>query len=301
MKKRIDNILLCMLWVLAVMLGACFWFKSMFGFNLLSGAHWRYLAYLQASNTHVASGFYISLVIIAIVLIGGMYIFMRPRMRRVKFADAPKQTPPTQQPTPQSPTQNALDNNASEIDILPATFQSAPPTPPSNAPSPMRPPRLTIPTARPNNYPAAPIATAPTPRDLSGTLRTVFEQAGYTVKSNPKIGPVKVSLLAIGANETLWVGATDVKTTDMRTAIDKLQNVFRDTLEDIEISVNGFVIGAPDAAVSEFQDILMFDTVDALAEYMRAHPNPPISDEEMANFDAYSAYISTVAEYIGKI
>lgn len=87
----------------------------------------------------------------------------------------------------------------------------------------------------------------------------------------------------------------------IRNAIDKLNQIFSDTLEDVYIAVNGFAINAPDAATTEFEDILMFPSTDALNEYMQEHQNPQPAPDEKENFDAYSEYIDTVIGYIGKL
>ena len=83
--------------------------------------------------------------------------------------------------------------------------------------------------------------------------------------------------------------------------IEKLEQIFADTLEDIYINVNGFVINAIDASTSEFQDILMFNSISELEDYINGVPNAPIPDDEKEDFEAYSQYIDTVINYIGKM
>ena len=73
------------------------------------------------------------------------------------------------------------------------------------------------------------------------------------------------------------------------------------SLEDVYINMTGVVIDAPDAATAEFDNILMFNDLDGLREYISAHPNAPLPDDDNGNFDAYSEYIDTVINYIGKI
>ena len=120
------------------------------------------------------------------------------------------------------------------------------------------------------------------------------------VKPAPRINGIQIALLAIGTNETLWIGGVGIKTTDMRTAIDRLQQIFSDTLDETYIDVTGFVIAAPDAATSEFTDILMFNSMSELREYMRDKSNPVLTDDD-GMFDAYSGYIDAVISHIGKI
>lgn len=129
----------------------------------------------------------------------------------------------------------------------------------------------------------------------------IFESAGYVIKPNPRINGIPISLVAIGTNENLWIGGVGIKTTDIRAAMDRFYQIFNDTLDEADININGFVIAAPDAAVSEFQDVLMFNTVSDLREYMRRYPNPPLPDDDDGMFDAYSQYIDAVINHIGKI
>lgn len=289
--------LLGLLWLLVVTLGACFWFNTMFGFNLFVGAHWQYLAYLQAAQTPVKPSFYISLVFISAIMICGLYVIMRPRFRKIRLPimriaarkkDAPVPDAPPAQP---APTQMVAPNMPARPPRLNAATLGGMPTMAGNSAA-----------QQPN---AARTATPPAPSGPSdieiAQITEIFKSAGYTTKNPPRINGNRMSLLAIGTNETLWLGAHGIATTDMRRAIDKLNDVFSDTLDDIYINVSGFVIGAPDAATAEFDDILMFNDVDGLREYITAHPNAPLPDDDNGNFDAYSEYIDTVINYIGKI
>ena len=108
-------------------------------------------------------------------------------------------------------------------------------------------------------------------------------------------------MFAIGTNETLWIGATGVSTTALQNAIDTVNQIFSDTLDDIIINVDGFIISAPDANAPGAPDILTFDNIDALRQYMNEHKNPPLGEDDNENFEAFSAYISTVIDYLGKI
>lgn len=311
MRNRIDTILLGLLWLLAATLGTSFWMNTRFGFNIFSAQHWQYLAYLQASHTPVQTLFYVSLTLALIIMVVGLYMLVRPRLRKIRIprrhvADTTKTSHPHRNLHLASTPQPA--STASTVDIIAGEPAPRPVAAPQTTPPPMRPPRLNIPTMNAIHVAPMPSNIAPTesvsPQNtahVSDALRKMFTDAGYVIKSNPKIGPVRPDLFAIGTNENLWIGAVGIKTTDMRTAVNRLAQVFSDTLDDIEININAFVIGAPDAATSEFQDILMFDSAAAVGEYIAAHPNPPLSDDDAGNFDAYSAYISTVIDYIGTI
>lgn len=290
MKKRIDYLLLEILWMLAVALGLGFWMTTRYAFNIFSGEHWKYLAELQARGAPVRGGFYVSLICGIIIMFGGMYLLVRPQLRKIKFPEikftrraATSETKPTLAPAPVAAT---------------ATPAPAPST------AMKRPPRPNVGFTSTNNAvniaPAAPVISAPrvasAPRDYP-EIRHIFESTGYTVKHASSINGFTPALFAIGADETLWLGGVDASTRDVRTAIDALQKVFTETLDDIEITVNGFAINAPDADTSEFQDILMFPDTDALREYMNAHKND-MSNEDSENFAAYSEYIDTVIKYV---
>ncbi len=302
MRNRIDNILLGILWVLAVTLGTSFWFNTQFGFNMFSDAHWQYLAYLQASQSHVRPMFYVSLAAAIFILIFGLYILMRPRRRKIRLGQKPIVADMNKKPV------NNTQTDASTIDIV-----AAEPTPKPATASPVidskRPPRLNLPpitNRAPQPHQSQPLGTTmlqpnTSPDANAAEIRKIFEDAGYLIKKNPQIGNTRPSLFAIGTNEVLWIGASNISTTDMRRAINKLSNIFTDTLDNIEININGFVINATDAATSEFQDILMFADVNALRDYMAGHHNPPLPPDDEGNFDAYSAYIGTVIDYIGKM
>ncbi len=345
MKNKFDRILLGILWVLAIALGVSFWFGSQYGFNLFSGAHWRHLAYMQASQSPIRMGFYLSLTVATVVMLVGLYLIVRPRFRKIRLPivqTAPK-APTSIAPQPQmanTPVKtitqapaikhtNTPNIPSTEI-TRPAqqthTAQPVPATPPPAPRAPYagtRPPRLNLginvntppatpPAPTPNIAPSVPITpppapiapvapSAPTTKKEYPEISEIFANAGYVIKKTPQIDNVPISLLAIGTGENMWIGAVGIRTTELRTVMDKMSQVFSDTLEDIYININGFVIAALDADTSEFQDILKFPTIDALREYIATVPNPPVPDDDDGNFAAYSEYIDTVITYIGKI
>ena len=319
MRIRFDNILLGILWMLAMTLGASFWFNTVYGFDIFSASHWQYLSYMQAGRTPVRIGFYISMVIIIFATIFGMYLVMRPRTRKIKLPIIKTSKTPDQQHINTVITNNNIQSkstiktsefqnpDSSTLDVLPSETQIPNNTQNKNAPNAdARPPRLVLPMPNRNYISTPPQQTQPSQNITQNSvqndrseLREIFESAGYVVKSAPQINGIQIALLAIGTNETLWIGGVGIKTTDMRTAIDRLQQIFSDTLDETYINVNGFVVNAPDAATSEFQDILMFNSISDLRQYMRGVPNPPLSPDDDGMFDAYSQYIDAVINHIG--
>lgn len=311
MKIRADNILLCILWLLAVTLGTSFWFNIAFGFDIFSASHWNYIASLQASRAPVKPGFYVSMAISIFLALFGLYVIVRPRFRKIKMPIMRIKNTNEQKIEKAEQNTDLKNSDASTLDVLPAEQQQMPkeenrPYAPSSA---SRPPRLVLPTlnnnfvSQPPAQPAsAPINQQPNVQEQDWSeVRNIFTSAGYTVKPNARVNGVQTALIAIGTNETMWLGCVGVKTTVVREIIEKFQQVFSDTLDETEIEINGFVIAAPDAATSEFQDILMFNSIGELREYMSDKQNPPLPADDDGMFDAYSQYIDAVITHIGKI
>ena len=283
-------------------LGTTFWFNTRFGFNLFSGAHWDYLATQQASRTPVSFWFYFSFVAATFITLFVLYLLIKPRRRHIKIS------------APQKPNTAPKTNpDASQINIIPGTVQHAPTTPvaPTAAPMPPRPPRLNIAPA--NTFaPATPMPTTMTPTIPATTttpsvqtkqdwpeIREIFSMAGYVIKPEPFINGKKMALLAIGTDEVLYLGAVGISTSQMQGCVNKLQQIFRDTLDDIEITVNAFVLNPTGTNADE--SILTFNSIDELRHYMNEHRNTPLNTDDAENFAAYSEYITTVIEYIGKL
>ncbi|MDE6570729.1 MAG: hypothetical protein K2L95_00715 [Alphaproteobacteria bacterium] len=310
MKKQIDYILLGTLWLLAATLGISFWFNTQFGFNIFSGAHWQYLGQLQASDTHVRPMFYISMVLAVIVTIAGLYLLMQPRLRRMRMPGFIRRI---------GNRRRNIDNidDAAQIVLPPAQTPAPTPTPIDNTP---RPPRLNIarvgtPGATQNAPTGAAASAMTTPAPTMGMaphgpvpqttinfddIKQIFESAGYTVKPSPRIAGIRPALFAIGADETLWMGSVGIEPGRLNAAMERLNSVFTDTLEDIVIRINGFVIDAR-GPVPDGANIHVFDSLDAVRTYMDAHRNRTMTDAERDDFGAYSEYIDTVSNYLNKV
>lgn len=308
MKNKLDNILLSILWLSAATLVTCFWFNIKFGFNIFSGAHWRHLAYMQATQTPVNTIFYISIITFIIVAISGLYLLLRPRHRKIILPihdTANHSNKPVKQSTEKNKEITALSARHPTPTTQPITHKI-----PETGLS--RPPRLNLGASLLNqteSFATSPTsAPAPSQKNLlahpitgSSEINEIFESAGYTLKKTPKIGSLQTSLIAIGTNETLWIGAVGVETSALQTAIDSVQQIFSDTLDDIEINVHGFIVSARDSSAPSAPNILIFDNTDTLRNYISKHPNTPPSADDIENFEAFSSYISTVIEYLGKM
>lgn len=310
MKKNFENILLGLLWLLAAALGTTFWFNTRFGFNLFSSAHWDYLATQQATRAPISFWFYFSFVAATFITLIVLHLLIKPRKRNIKITvphtPARPQTSPVQ-------TVASTSRDASQINIIPGTVQHTAPTPdmPPAPPLPPRPPRLNIAPA--NTY--APAVSQPsnsitttttfTPQPQQPTkqdwpeIREIFSMTGYVIKPEPFINGIKMALLAIGTDEVLYIGAVGISTSDMTACVNKMVGLFHDTLEEIEITVHAFILNPTDT--DNTSDILTFDSISSLRDYMNNHRNAPLAADDVENFTAYSEYITTVIEYIGKI
>lgn len=288
MRNKFDNFLLTFLWLTITTLVSCFWFNIKFGFNIFAQADWNYLAYMQATQQSINPLFYISLIISVFIAIFGLYMLIRPRRRKIKLKN-------DQNETPEIATSDAshAPNIFAHVYERPKRLNtqhilSVPTTPTNSA----------VQTVLPPNIPLT-APTEPVQKWDKKEIASIFESAGYTTKPTPKIQGLQTILFAIGTNETLWIGAADCEPAQLQKRIETIQQVFADTLEDIEIKINAFVLNS--VPLQSTPEILTFDKVETLREYITAHPNEPLSDEEKENFEAFSGYISTVIEYLGRI
>lgn len=304
MNRKFDNILLGMLWLIASTLGVCFWFNTKFGFDIFSRSHWQHLAYMQASQQPIQTSFYISLIVSVFIMIIVLHNLIRPRFRKIKF----KQTQPqssmiyvqkNSETKNQQPQQQMVVNKPAQIQ-------------PSSGPM-TRPPRLNIPqnTIRPPQNtthivapPVQPVMTpkntAPQTQPIINDLKKIFTTTGYTVTKNPTAPNTPISLVAIGSGEKLWIGGVGISVQQMQNVIGKLEQIFSDTLDEIIIDINGFIVSPNRSDNTPAGNILMFNTVQELYQYMSAHKNPT-TDTDPESIRAFETYINTVMDYIGKI
>lgn len=303
MSKQIERILICLLWLLAATLGTCFLLNTIFGFNMFSAQHWQYLAYLQAAQTPVRPAFYITFTCSVLVSLAVLYLLIRPRKAQyhhMEIDTTPDVQQPERNPEPIQPTEPAP-----TVDARPIT------------PTLQRPPRIGIAsstpimsqqplptTAQPQALNPTPSVVAPQPPVATSginfdELRDIFASTGYVVKRSPQIGNFKPAVLAIGTNETLWIGGVGIEQSVLATAMERLATIFSDTLDDIQINIFGFIIAPTGATLNT--DIQIFANTAQLRAYMESHKNtPPTDSGDKENFDAYSEYIDTVINYMDK-
>lgn len=323
MKKRFEIILLDGLWLSAIILFANFWFDIRFGFNIFSDSHWHYLAMKQLEPGRILPIFYISMGLFIAIGIIGLYFINKPRLRKIDF-NAKKE----------------IDQEKSEANnnTIPSLQPNAPdpsysPLPP--APTLPRPPKIIGPLhTLANKIPPATMNTATVEKiDIDGQLKELFETAGYVVKQPPKINGFRLNLWAVGMDETLYIGASDPHGGEITAAeggdskwhsqngdfaspvwlvnqaADKVRALFNETLDkEIQIKIKTFVVmnGAKIENRDSLEkiwnafDVNVFESINKLGEYLKDNKNREMGSEEQEDFDAYSDYIDTVANYFNK-
>ena len=305
MKKYLDRILLTVLCATTILLALTFWLNTKFGFNLFSAAHWHQLSVLQASKEPIYGAFYLSIGIAILMFIICLNIIYRPK--RIKI------TPPIAEQHPViQPEQTNTSIQKQIEDDKPTPPQTTPPEPDQTPTTPSaphlanpEPPRLHL--NLPKNM--AQIAAARYAEQKPNTsldhdkfdtdLDKIFSENQFLVKKKPTISGLKLNLFAIGANEVVWMGGVNCDLDKLKEAIARIENVFSETLEDIPITVNAFVIDTLKRYNSDSR-IHIFHTIDELNKYISENPGGEILDSGRSDFDAYSDYIDTVLTLLYK-
>lgn len=311
MKRNFDKILLGILWVVTVVLATTFWMNMRYGFNIFSSIHWKYLSELQATRTNIKPEFYISLVVAIVLALAGLYLIVRPRFRKIHFPTQPKiviQPEPQQPIIPQQPSQQPTVLQPNTPNVYNGPSALARPLSPIFMQTTQRQKQFVPPTQRLSTNPPtfaknaqpAPIQPNNIENPFSQEMSRIFESVGYIMKPCNHIEKLKNPIVALGYNQTLWIGASDAAVSDVIDAIQTIVALFEETLGDSanDINIRACVIAPTDATknvlVSTFGDIRQFET------FMTENPNTQPKDFDKELFDAISTYISTVTNYIGK-
>ncbi len=128
-------------------------------------------------------------------------------------------------------------------------------------------------------------------------LAEIFTNNGFTVKPSLKLSNFSTNLFAIGPDEVVWIGAVDADINKFRECIEKLKSIFIDTLEDIEINVNSFMLDTQNKYQSNDSSILLVKSVEELNKILAENPAVEIDENNSENFNAYSEYIDTIIQY----
>ena len=290
MKNKLEYILLSILLGMSVLLGLSFWLNTIFNFNIFCAAHWEEFAKLQATQTPISIGFYLSFAVAIFIFVVGIYFIHRSAFKIV--ATKPEETQPVPAPMQQK-------EKVSEPETKPVT----------PAISFDRPPRLNLPAnmaqiaqrsrTAPQNKTFQ--QTAPSENPYNKIISEIFSDAGFTIKPSPTMSGFVPNLFAIGNNEVVWIGGVDCDLEKMMTGIQKLDSVFKTTLEDIQININAFILDTLNRYDSTNTDLLIFKSIDELKAFINEHPADQIEDNEQETFDSYSEYIDTIIKYIKNV
>ena len=316
MKRKFEHFLLSILFGTSVLMALTFWLNINFGFNCLSVSHWAQLASLQATGAPINKDFYLSIGVGIIIFILGLYIINRPRFRKI---------PKMPQPVKNEPVASLAKPGTASLPPVPQPKQEQdiPESVPVQQPIEEKKEASDIPVAAPNGMPLVRPPKLKLPTNISKMAATQYQQQenelikqqqlekqnteivqiftdnNYIVKKNPTIGKLKTNLFAIGNNEKIWMGAIDCDIESMQSAVKQLQDIFTETLEDIEIHVNAFILDTL-GKYSATDNIEVFHTIAELNEFISKNPGDEIEDYEQDNFNAYSEYIDTVITMLYK-
>lgn len=311
MKKQLENFLLTLLVGTSVLLVLTFWLNTKFGFNLFSSEHWHELSILQASGEKIDNNFYISIGIALLVFIILLNVIYRPNHKKdaktINTLPVPiTQNQPIENSKPdiskQSEPESHIDTKNEEKTTEQTQHQKQ--TAPETTIALTRPPRLNLPKN------AAEIAAIQhnqiheqTPASQTDKydkeLEKIFSENSFLVKKQPTISGFKPNLFAIGVNEIVWIGGVDCELDKINNAIKRLESTFTETLEDITITVNAFLIDTKGKYNSD-ERIKIFHNIEELGHYISENPSKKITDDDREDFDAYSEYIDTVLSLLYK-
>ena len=291
MRNKFEHFLLSFLLGIAVLLGLSFWLNVIYGFNLFSKEHWNELARLQAEQIPVSTGFYVSIVVAVFIFVFGillLYIIPTIKRTRKKVSNSFLSTAPM---LPGHKAEAKKEDNTIFEPQMPKLNMSQPPK--LNLPSNMA---NIIQQRNENNQSKVKEPVT----DYDAILTQIFKDKGFTVKPNPVISRFSPNLFAIAPNEIVWIGAVDKDINKLQFAINRLQGIFTETLEDIKININAFLIDSQNTYQSS-DSIFVFKTLEELKTFVAELPPAwpkDMSNADQENFDAYSEYIDTIIQYV---
>lgn len=273
MNKLLEKFLLVCLWLITSILFTSFWFNYMFNFNLLSLSHWKYLRDLQISSVNINPFFYISIIFISLISLFTLYLILKPKFRKINL-----QTHKINQ-IKKLDTQNEITkinsfNNEESNELK-------------------RPPRLNIPNIKGNLKTNNFVKTLND--DYKTELENIFKKSGFITKKIPY--NLQLSLIAIGSNESIWIGATNTTIENIKNIKNKFLDVFSETLDDININLNLFIINSNESSTDK--EVMKFNSILDVETFMNNNRSI-ITDDEKEDFDAYSEYIDVVIDYLSR-
>ena len=291
MRNKFEHFLLSFLLGIAVLLGLSFWLNVIYGFNLFSKEHWNELARLQAEQIPVSTGFYVSIIVAVFICVFGillLYIIPTIKRTREKVSNSFLSTAPM---VPNHKAEEKKEDNTIFEPQMPKLNMSQPPK--LNLPSNMA-EIMQQRNENNQNKVKEPVT------DYDAILTQIFKDKGFMVKPNPVISGFSPNLFAIAPNEIVWIGAVDTDINKLQFAINRLDGIFNDTLEDIKININAFLIDTKNTYQSN-ASIFVFKTLEELKTFVTELPPAwpkDMSNADQENFDAYSEYIDTIIQYV---
>lgn len=129
-------------------------------------------------------------------------------------------------------------------------------------------------------------------------IYNAFADNGYEICDLIRIDGKHPAVVAIGTNETLFIGTTNIDPEILKNAMKRIELCFADTLEGIKINVKIMSVSGQRASVD---NIIQFASTDSLHKYMEQRKNVrPQTKQEWETFDAYAEYIRLTIEYLFK-
>ena len=303
MKRFFNNFLLGFLWLSAIALAATFWMNINYGFDMLSAAHWEYLATLQANRSGIKPGFYISLIMALFIGLAGLYLIMRTHIKsNSQKTQLSTQNTPISQPTIQTPSKptNKEDKNFLSRPVPPISLGTRP-----TRPNELRPPivQKQVTQVQPTPQFKTQLQTLPIQPNNSPEIEKALESNEYIIRKCPRIGKLQNPIVAVTYDQTVWIISTKTDQEIMLDAIQILVTIFDDTLGETanDIKLRGFIIEPTNQAQQNNDLIITFDNTADFVKYINEHKNEKPNDYDAELFEAFSTYISTVTGYIGKL
>ncbi|MDR1071658.1 MAG: hypothetical protein LBL21_03390 [Rickettsiales bacterium] len=308
MRKR-ERFLISVLWMNATVIAALWFFNNMFGFNLFSAEHWRYLAELQVAGG-VSAGFYAAMAAFVAAGLAGVYMLIVPWHRRIFMMPPPSFAPSA--PVAGRPSEAI-----------------------GNIPISERPPKLNlnnifIPTKREEiAMREAPARENTQSSESVADIRNMLSKIGFVIKQAPSVGGVRPDFLAIGTDEALVVGLLCTEKGDitaaeggdsmwraggrtfkspawqLTTVVQKLSALFLEVLDpELKVSILPFVFSdgkiANRESVQNIWDALgvkVFDDASVFADFLEEYRPRRLDDAEKEDFAAFSDFIDNVLGY----
>ena len=129
-------------------------------------------------------------------------------------------------------------------------------------------------------------------------IYSAFADTGYEICDLIRIDGKHPAVVAIGTNETLFIGTTNVDIEILQNTMKRIELCFADTLEGIKIDVRMLCVSGQRASAD---NIIQFTSTESLRKYMEQHKNVrPQTKQEWETFDAYAEYIRLTIEYLFK-